>query len=139
MSSKTGQQIEDDIFGFVRSGPLATLVNGVVYKFGTRPRDSRKEDIIVKFVEGFDGQIQDGTVVVNIYVPNVDPYDNGVFVRDISRCKVFEAAADTWVRTLKASISNYRFSLANTIQTVEDLDINQHFVTVRMKFQLTTF
>jgi len=137
--SKTGQQIEDDIFGFVRSGSLPALVSGTVYKFGTRPRDSQKEDIIVKFVAGLDGQIQDGVVVINIYVLNVDPFSNGVFVRDITRCAALEAAADAWVRTLGTWISNYRFRLANTIQTVEDFDINQHFVTVRLKFQLTTF
>jgi hypothetical protein len=137
--NKTGQQIEDDIFGMVKTGPLASLVNGVVYKFGTRPRDSQKEDIIVKFVEGFDGQIQDGTVVVNIYVPNVDSFPNGVFVRNITRLKAIEIAADAWVRTLTTGVSDYRFRLSHTIQTVEDFDINQHFVTIRLKFQLSTF
>lgn len=137
--NKTGQQIEDDIFGFVKAGPLAAMISGDVYKFGTRPRSSDKEDIIVKFVEGFDGQIQDGTVVINVYIPNVDPYSDGVFVRNITRCKAIETAADAWVRTLTTSVSNYRFRLSHTIQTVEDFDINQHFVTIRLKYQLTTF
>lgn len=136
---KTGQQIEDDIFNMVKSSPLADMVDGNVYKFGTRPRDSKKEDIIVKFVEGLDGQIQSGTVVINVYVPNIDPFDNGVFVRDISRLKQIEIGANNWVTTLTTAISDYKFRLSNLIHSVEDFDINQHFVTIRLKFNLSTF
>lgn len=136
---KTGQEIEDDLFEMVKSGSLAAEAAGEVYKYGTRPRDSNQEDIIVKFVEGLDGQIQEGTIAILAYIPNIDPYDDGSFIRDITRSKQLEIKAKEWVSTLTAGYSNYRFRTANTIQTFEDLDINQHFVSVKLKFRLTTF
>jgi hypothetical protein len=139
MSSKTGKQVEHDIYVLVKNGPLASLINGEVYKFGTRPGDSTKEDAVVKFVQGYDGQIQSGTVVINIYVPDFERYDNGVFVCDITRCEEIEVAANEWVKTLKAGKSEYIFRLAQTVYTEEEPKINQHFVSVRLKFKLTTF
>jgi len=136
---KTGQQIEDDIFGMVRTSPLASFVNGTTYKFGTRPRGSVKEDIVVKFVTGLDGQIQDGVVVVNIFVPDIDSSTAGYFVRNINRCKQIEMEANIWAATLTAAESNYKFSLSQMIYTQEEPEIKQHFITVRLKFQLTTF
>ncbi|MDR0385394.1 MAG: hypothetical protein LBH60_04895 [Prevotellaceae bacterium] len=135
--TKTGQQIENDIYGLVKSSPLASLINGGIYKFGTRPKDSTNEDAIVKFVQGYDDQIQSGTVVVNVYVPDFDPYKNGVLVRDITRCEEIEIAANEWVQTLTAE--NYKFKLAQTIYTQEEPEINQHFVSIRLRLRLTTF
>jgi len=139
--SKTGQQIEDDIYGFVKNSPLASFISGEVYKYGMRPRDSKKEDAIVKFVTGYNTEnpLQDGTVVVNIYVPNIAQRKNGVLVRDITRCTVIEIEANKWVDSLTASKSNYLFSKAQTIYTEEEPEINQHFVSIRLKFRLTTF
>jgi len=137
--TKTGQQVEDDIYGLVKNSPLASLINGKVYKFGMRPRDSIKEDAIVKFVSGLDDQIQSGTVVINIYVPDFDPCENGVLVRDITRCKEIEVTANEWVKTLTVEKSDYKFKKAQTIYTQEEPEINQHFVSVRLNFRLTTF
>lgn len=139
--SKTGQQIEDDIYVFVKNSQLASLINGGVYKFGTRQRDSNNEDAIVKFVTGYNTQnpLQSGTVVINIYVPDIDQLDNGVLVRDITRCTEIEIAANDWVESLTANKSNYLFEMAQTIYTEEEPEINQHFVSIRLKFKLTTF
>lgn len=137
--SKTGQEIEDDIYRLVKEGDLPSLVSGSLYRYDMRPRDSQKEDIIVKFVTGYDSDIQSGTVVVNIYIPDIDPYDNGVFVRDIARCKELEIAANEWAQSLTAAKSNYRFWLAQTIYTEEETELKQHFVTIRLRFRLPTF
>lgn len=134
----TGQQIEDNIYTMLKSGTLPLLINGKVYKFGTRPKDSGKEDAVVKFVTGLPGQIHTGVAVVNIYVPDVDSYGNGILVKDISRCTEIEVAADNWVNSLSVNLSNYRFSLAQTIYTEESAEIKQHFVSVRLKFGLST-
>lgn len=137
--TKTGQQIEDDIFVFAKNSPLATLITGGIYLFGMRPRDSKLEDAVVKFVQGYDDQIQSGTVVINIYVPDFDPFDNGVLVRDITRCTEIEVAANEWVQSFSVTFSDYKFKLAQTIYTQEEPEINQHFISIRLKFRLTTF
>lgn len=137
--TKTGQQIENDIYELVKNSPLASLIDGKVYKFGTRPKDSKKEDAVVKFVQGEDDQIQSGTVVINLYVPDFDPYENGVLVRDITRCTELEVLSNKWVKSLTPDKSSYIFRLAQTIHTQEEPDINQHFVSIRLRFKVTTF
>ena len=120
--AKTGQQIEDDIYALVKDSSLPSLISGTVYKFGMRPKDAKTEDAIVKFVTGLAGQIQDGVIVVNIYVPDFDAYNDGIMRKDIT-----------------AEKSDYKFKLAQTIYTAEEPELNQHFVSVRLKFELTTF
>jgi hypothetical protein len=137
--TKTGQQIEDDIYELLNSGPLPSIVNGTVYKFGMRPKDSKLEDAIVRFVTGLDGEIQEGVVVVNIYVLDFDAYQDGIMRKDITRCTELEIAAREWVKSLTTAISNYKFKLAKTIYTEEEPELKQHFVSVKLKFRLTTF
>lgn len=131
--TKTAQQIEDDIYDLLCGSALSQAIDGKVYKFGTRPKDSAAEDAIVKFVAGLDGQMQSGNVVVNIYVPDVMV---GTNMRNITRCTQIEAFALNWVRSLP--VSEYLFALAATIQTFEEPDIKQHFVSVRLNYKRYT-
>jgi len=135
MIYKTGSQVQDDVFQLIRNSDLASSVNGSVYKDGYRPRDSEKEDIVVIFTTGLADEIQTGVVTINIYVPDVDPYANGVFVKDGLRCSILEEAADSWLDSIQ---SDYRFTLNNTIHTTADEDINQHFVVVKLNYKLLT-
>ena len=111
------------------------MVTGAVYRNGVRPRDSKKEDAVVTFVTGMaETAVQNGVVLVNIYVPDIDPYCNGVMVEDSKRTEEIEAAAARWVSTLTCDKSNYKFRLAATIQTYADEEIKQHFVSVRLRY-----
>lgn len=134
----TGQQIENSIYELLKVSSLPHFISGGVYKFGTRPKDSVKEDAVVKFVAGLPGQIQAGVAVVNIYVQDLEPYGNGVLVKDITRCAELEILAENWVKSLTADKSNFRFGLDQTISTEEAPEINQHFVNVKLKFELST-
>ena len=134
IEGKTGQQIEDDVFSLFEKSTLLSLINGKVYLFGMRPKNSGNEDAVVKFVTGLDGQIQTGVVVINIYVPNIE--FNGVMVRNIERCAEIEKSANQWVKSLIPN--EYLFSLAQTIYTEEDPDIEQHFISIRLKYRLKT-
>jgi hypothetical protein len=133
---RTGQQVEDDVYEFLAGSPLRSFIGGEVYRFGMRPRDSVQEDAVVKFVTGLAGEVQTGVVVINIYVPDIDAFHTGVLVRNIHRCKAIEIKAGEWVRSLTTGRSDYRFSPAQTIYTEEEPAIKQHFVTVRIKFEL---
>ncbi|MDR1197532.1 MAG: hypothetical protein LBK94_00775 [Prevotellaceae bacterium] len=136
--TKTGQQIEDDVYELVKDSALKSFVNGDVYKYGTRPCNSKAEDIVVKFVSALSEQIQSGTAVVNIYVLDIDAFDSGNLIRNIERCKQIEQKANEWAVSLSANRTDYLFSLAQTIYTEEEPDINQHFVSIRLKFKLLT-
>lgn len=132
---KTGKQIQGDIYQMLRTSDVAKAITGDVYRNGYRPRDSRKEDAIITFTAGLPDQIQTGVVTVNIYMPDIDPEDNGTWVEDGQRAEQLESLAQTWVESLTAARSNYKFSLQQTIYTEAEPDINQHFVVVKLKYE----
>ena len=133
---KTGKQIQSDIISLLKGSELANAVNGTVYRFGYRPRNSQAEDIIVIFTIGSAEQIQTGIVTVNIYVPDIDNVDNGVLLENGRRCEELEVAACNWVESLTADKSDYQFTLHQTIYTESEPEINQHFVVVKLKYEL---
>lgn len=135
MAALTAKQIQGDVYTFLKDSVLCSMISGDVYRNGLRPRDSGKEDAVVIFTTGLPDQIQTGVVTVNIYVPDIDPYGNGVLVEDGRRTAELESLAAEWVESLSAGLSNYRFRLQQTIYTEEDADIRQHFVVVKLRYE----
>ncbi len=131
----TAKQVQTDVYQMFRASTLSSMISGAVYRAGYRPRDSRVEDAIVIFTAGLTAEVETGVVTINIYVPDIDPYDNGVLVEDGVRTAELEKAAAEWVRTLTADKSNYKFSLNKTIYTEADQDINQHFVVIVLEYK----
>lgn len=131
--AKTGHQIEGDVFRLLKASPLCAMISGKVYRQGTRPRDSKKEDVVVIFTGGLTEQIQSGVVTINIYVPDKTPNKNGVYLEDGARAEVLETAAQAWVESL-ASHPYYDFSLQKTIYTDDEPEIHQHFIVIKLKF-----
>lgn len=145
--AKTAKEIEGDVFSLLKNTAitwegqqktLEEIISGSVYRFGSRPRDSKLEDAIVKFSAGRTDQIQTGVVTVNIYVPDIDPFLNGVLTEDQPRCSELEIAANRWVERLTANRSDYKFSCPITIHTVPAEEINQHFVVIALNYKLLT-
>lgn len=133
--AKTGKQIQGDIYSLLKDSVLSSTISGKVYRKGCRPRDSKLEDAVVIFTGGFADEIQTGVVTVNIYVPDIDPYQNGVLTEDGERTEQLERFADDWVKSLTASRSCYKFKLGQTIYTEEEPAINQHFVVVKLQYE----
>ena len=133
--AKTGKQVQGDIYRLFKGSTLYTMISGDVYRNGYRPRDSRLEDAIVTFTAGIPDQIQPGVVTVNIFVPDIDPYKNGVLVEDGRRTEELERLAQAWVDSLTATVSCYKFKLMQTIYTEEDADIKQHFIVVKLGYE----
>lgn len=130
----TAHKVQDDIMAMLADSELCAELTGQVYREGYRPRDSRAEDVVVLFVNGIPEQIEQGAVTLNIYVPDITPYANGVYVEDGGRVAHIEILADEWVKGLIASRSNYRFKLLRTISTYHDETIHQHFVAVQLEY-----
>ena len=135
---KTAKQIQSDIINLLKGSELAIAANGEIYRFGYRPRDSKKEDIIVVFTAGFTEQIQIGIVTINIFVSDIESADNGVMLENGRRCEELEIAACNWVKSLTTDKSDYKFTLQQTIYTEAEPEINQHFVVVKLKYELLT-
>ena len=100
-----------------------------------RPRDSAKEDAVVIFTAGRADEIQRGVVTINIFVPDIAPYDNGVYVPDGARLAQIERLADDWVDTLTAAASNYKISLDSTIQAFPEEETRQHIVAIVLHYE----
>lgn len=133
--AKTGKQVQGDIYKLLKGSTICSMISGDVYRNGYRPRNSSLEDAVVTFTAGLPDQIQTGVVTVNIYVPDIDPYDNGVFVEDGQRTEELERLAAEWVDSLTAAVSCYAFKLQQTIYTEEEAEINQHFVVVKLGYK----
>lgn len=134
--ANTAKQVQTDIIALLRGSELATEISGGVYRNGLRPRDSRLEDAVVIFTTGLPDEIETGVVTVNIYVPDIDPYENGVLVEDGERTETLEILAQGWVDSLLGSGTNYVFELRQTIYTEAEPDIKQHFVVVKLGYRL---
>lgn len=133
--AKTGKQIQGDIRRLLKDSTLYTQISGEVYRNGYRPRDSRMEDAVVTFTAGLPDQIQTGVVTVNIFVPDIDPEDNGTWLEDGRRTEEIEKLAQAWADSLTAEVSCYKFKLQQTIYTEAEPSINQHFVVVKLKYE----
>ena len=133
---KTGHQIQTDIYAMLSGSSFAAGLSGGVYRQGLRPRDSRLEDCIVIFTTADAEQVQAGVVTINVYVPDIYPYENGVPVEDVARCEAIEGALQGWVDSLTAGVSDYLFKLKSAIHTQRDEDIHQSFVVARLSFRL---
>ena len=133
--AKTGKQVQGDIYQLLKGSTLSSMISGDVYRNGYRPRGSRLEDAIVTFTAGLPEQVQTGVVTINIYVPDIDPYENGVFVEDGERTAELERLAQDWVDSITAEVTSYLFKLQQTIYTEEEEEIKQHFVVVKLSYK----
>ena len=130
----TAHKVQDDIMAMLADSKLTAEISGKVYRKGYRPRDSRLEDVEVLFVNGIPGQVEQGAVTLNIFVPDITPHNNGVYVEDGLRVARIEALADEWAASLVARRSNYRFTLLRTISTDHDEVAHEHFVAVQLEY-----
>jgi len=134
---KTAGEIETDVYGIVANSLLKTAIKGKVYREGTRPLSSKEEDVVITFLTGDHDEIQSGFVNINVYVPNVD---NGskVLIKNVARCIQVERI----LRDMLQSISihkEYRFFSDSTIKSFKAEEIEQYFVSCKLKFKRTTF
>jgi len=133
---KTGFQIQSDFFDLITDSGIGEKISGAIYREGTRPRGSEKEDLCIVFTTADAEQIQEGVVTLNLYVPDIAPYDNGIRITDIARCEELETEMQSLMETLTASkTGGYLLSLKEAIHTQRDEDISQSFVVARISFK----
>ena len=135
--NKTGTQVLADVYGWLRDSALAEAVSGGVYYAGTRPRDSKLEDIVVGYLAGVPADLQQLVVNINIFVADIDPWQNGVLTPDVARLKEIEEAAAEWSNSLTVATTdgNYNVSLYDNIHSGEAMGIGQHYVNVQLRLR----
>lgn len=132
----TGQVIINDIVSKVLKSTLKMYVNGEVYREGQRPRDSRKEDIVVVYTSGYAGQRASGVVTINVFVPDIAPFgDTGVLVSDGSRCAQIEQWAQDMADSWTARTGDIRYTLREVIHTNHDDERAESFVVAKFNYE----
>lgn len=134
---KTASQIEADIYKYFKD-KIDPLINGQTYRNGVRPLNSQKEDCVISFLTGLDGQYQTGVININIFVPMVKNNDNQ-YMKDFVRCDAIEQALMPIIEEAETDLRNYRLQLHQMIQTFEETDIKQFFINAKIKFRYNTF
>nr|DAK37194.1 MAG TPA: hypothetical protein [Caudoviricetes sp.] len=134
---KTASQIEADLYKYFKD-KINPLINGQTYRNGVRPLNSQKEDCVISFLTGLDGQYQTGVVNINIFVSMVKNNDNQ-YRKDFVRCDAIEQALMPIIEEAETDLRNYRLQLHQMIQTFEETDIKQFFINAKIKFRYNTF
>ena len=134
---KTASQIEADLYKYFKD-KIDPLINGQTYRSGVRPLNSQKEDCVISFLTGLDGQYQTGVININIFVPMVKNNDNQ-YRKNFVRCDAIEQALMPIIEYAETDLRNYRLQLHQMIQTFEETDIKQFFINAKIKFRYNTF
>ena len=132
----TGGEIEKVLYQCVKAMDLP--VTGEVYYKGMRPLqngdDPGKEDIVVAVLTGTAGQIQKGSCVVNVYVPDTQ-VASGAFLWNKRRTDEIER----WLASLPRELtrmSGILFKPSGMIATLAEEKVKEHFVSLKMDFKL---
>lgn len=129
---KTEIQIERDFYQLIKESSLGAAIRGTVYRSEMRPADATDEDLIVKFLAGTDEQIQRGTVILNLYVPDII-FTDGRKVADKKRIGELQELILDFIET--CDDTDYWIESDGTPYSTMNPDIEQHLIVSRLKFQ----
>lgn len=132
---KTEMQIERDFFTFIKNGTIGNSIRGNVYRSEMRPANAVSEDAIVKFLSGYDAQIQSGIILLHVYVPDLNMND-GRTVADKTRIGEIEKIITDFVRDFDSA--EYLIETDMTPYATLNEEIGQHLVIARISFQRIT-
>lgn len=135
-----GVKLETQLFEIAKSFNFEYLdVDGGVYYRGLRPIQKNtslyQEDIVVAFLTGTSGDVQKGTCLVNVYVPNIQA-KSGVYYQNKERCAIIAEALEQFPTYANLHAEGVNFKQSDMIYTFAEDGINQHFVSLKMEFRV---
>ena len=133
---KTEIEIERDFYTLVKRSKLGSAIRGTLYRSEMRPANANSEDLIVKFLAGTDEQIQSGTVILNLYVPDVD-FQDGRKVADKERIGELQRHIADFVA--ECDSDEYLIQADGTPYSTYNPDIEQHLIVSRIKFKRLSY
>lgn len=135
-----GEKLEKVLFDIAGAFNTKHLnVNGGIYYRGSRPIPKNislyKEDIVIAFLTGANGDVQKGTCLVNIYVPNIQA-NSGVFYPNKQRCAEIAEVLEQFPKFANTNAEGIYFKQSDMIYTFAEDSINQHFVSLKLEFKV---
>lgn len=118
---------------------VSPALSGGVYYRGMRPMQNEqgvvgKEDIVVAVITGNSKQLQKGSCVVNIYIPDTRTA-SGAWMRTKGRTDAVEAWAETLPKLLSRR-GDILFEKSGMVMTLQEEATHEHFVSLKMDFTL---
>lgn len=133
---KASEHIERDLYNYLKDSPLVGALTGKIYRGMTRPEGSQLEDVVVKFLTGFDEQFQSGILNVNIYVSDIAVKGLKRKVADTSR---LESLTELLTGYIDGNYdTEYGWRIAETPVVLDADEVGQHFVNARVRYERFT-
>lgn len=133
---KTTADIEHDIY-LVAKDYLAGRIGGSVYKEGTRPRDSAKEDAVIVVSFASTGQRQEASVYVNIFVPDTAS-GHGEGMPDKARLGKVASMGEGLAEAVNDTYSDLQAALGSATGILEGQGTGQHIVSIHLTLTINT-
>lgn len=137
MARKATSRIEQEMFDALETF-FVGKISGNFYPSDCRPADSKVEDAVLTVSKATADQIQEGRARINVFVPDIDN-GTGRPVPDKERLDELSSLDELIIDTLNNSDTDYCFDLSQATETVNAVDIKQHFVNIEIEFKLVTF
>lgn len=131
---KTEQEIERDFYTMIKSSELGAAIRGGLYRDGMRPDNSVEEDLIVKLLSGDDEQVQEGVILINLYVPDIS--DGKRNVKDLGRIAELQSVIRSFIHDNEST--EYDLSADGTPKSMLNEEINQNLIVARIKYRRIT-
>lgn len=134
---KTDIDIKDDIWRVIKKSPLFKEVTGELKKTSVRPKESRKEDIVISVLANNIRQKQMAYVNVNIYV--ADNYVDGQNEENSERlrrlCKMaFSVFENVRGVDFRLSLTDPNFDCGQRV--IESEGTSEHVINNKILYQI---
>lgn len=134
---KTDIDIKDDIWRVIKKSPLFKEVTGELKKTSVRPKESRKEDIVISVLANNIRQKQMAYVNVNIYV--ADNYVDGQSEENSERLRrlcnmAFSVFENVRGVDFRLSLTDPNFDCGQRV--IESEGTSEHVINNKILYQI---
>lgn len=134
---KTDIDIKDDIWRVIKKSPLFKEVTGELKKTSVRPKESRKEDIVISILANNIRQKQMAYVNVNIYV--ADNYVDGQSEENSERLRrlcnmAFSVFENVRGVDFRLSLTDPNFDCGQRV--IESEGTSEHVINNKILYQI---
>ena len=133
------EHIEQDLYLALSTSYLVTNRNGItgsVYRGEMRPDGSLLEDVVVKFLSGYDEQFQTGICIVNIYVSDIMVEGYKRKLPNTSRMRFLSELLTSFLEDNYDE--EYGWYVEETPLVLEAEQVGQHFINARVRYRRFT-
>lgn len=136
---KTWSEVEQDFYNAISQTDLGHEINGNVYKYGIRPKSSKKEDVIIKISSLNAKQLQEGTVAIMVFLQPLKKHSDGWVVPNKKRIADIESLVNKLPEEIIPLLPKYNgLSLFDGVGNFYESETEEFFVSAKIKFNYLT-